>query len=113
MKTEKKKSKIRQVKTYCVNQGTSSQYFGLMMDNGKDKCVLRIAPNNWKTENGAINWARKQGYNVKTASGKKIKNSIRNSRKTKKKITKMINEMDKRKQGFNVKQGKKKITPQK
>ena len=87
----KKKSTNLVVRTYCINPGTASQYFGLMMEEGKDRWVMRYAPNNWKTEKGAINWARKRGYNVATSENKVVKHSIRNSRKTKKKITKKIN----------------------
>ena len=89
----KKKSRHRVVQTVCVYPGTDSQYFGLMTGEGKDRWWLRVAPNNWKTEKGAINWARRNGYNVATSENKVVKHSIRNSRKTKKKITKMINKM--------------------
>lgn len=50
------------VKTYCINAGTSSQYFGLK--TVEDNQVLHYAPNNWKTERGALNWAKKNGYEV-------------------------------------------------
>lgn len=50
------------VKTYCINAGTSSQYFGLK--TVEDNQVLHYAPNNWKTERGALNWAKKHGYEV-------------------------------------------------
>ena len=50
------------VKTYCVNAGTSSQYFGLK--TVAENQVLHSAPNNWKTERGALNWAKKKGYEV-------------------------------------------------
>ena len=51
------------VKTYCINKGTASQYFGLKDAN--DNHVLYGAPNNWKTEKGAINWAKKHGFEIK------------------------------------------------
>ena len=50
------------VKTYCINKGQSSQYFGLK--NATDNQVLMYAPNNWKTEKGALNWAKKHGYEI-------------------------------------------------
>ena len=50
------------VKTYWINKGTASQYFGLQ--NAEDNTVLYYAPNNWKTERGALNWARKNGYEI-------------------------------------------------
>lgn len=50
------------VTTYCINRGTNSQYFGLK--NVEDGDVLHYAPNNWKTEKGALNWAKNHGYEV-------------------------------------------------
>ena len=50
------------VKVYCINAGTSSQYFGLK--TVPENQVLHYAPNNWKTERGALNWAKKNGYEV-------------------------------------------------
>ena len=50
------------VTTYCINKGTSSQYFGLK--NADENYVLYGAPNNWKTEKGAIRWAEKNGLKV-------------------------------------------------
>lgn len=50
------------VKTYCINKGQSTQYFGLM--NAKSGDVLIYAPNNWKTEKGALRWAVKNGYTI-------------------------------------------------
>lgn len=38
------------VTTYCINQGTPSQYYGLK--NAEENTVLHFAPNNWKTEAG-------------------------------------------------------------
>lgn len=48
------------VTTYVINKGTSSQYYGLK--NAEENTVLHYAPNNWKTERGAKNWAIKNGY---------------------------------------------------
>lgn len=48
------------IKTYCINRGQKTQYFGLM--NAEDDTVLYYAPNNWKTEKGALRWAVKHGY---------------------------------------------------
>jgi len=50
------------VKTYCINKGQASQYFGLK--NASDNQVLHYAPNNWKTEKGALRWAVKNGLKV-------------------------------------------------
>ena len=50
------------VTTYCINKGTASQYFGLK--NAEENTVPYSAPNNWKTEKGAINWAKKHGLQV-------------------------------------------------
>ena len=51
------------VTTYCINKGTSSQYYGLK--NAEENQVLYCAPNNWKTEMGALNWAKKHGFEIK------------------------------------------------
>lgn len=50
------------VTTYCVNRGTPSEYYGLK--NAEENQVLYYAPNNWKTEKGALNWAKKHGYEI-------------------------------------------------
>ena len=50
------------VTTYCINKGQPTQYFGLK--NAKDNQVLYAAPNNWKTEKGALRWAVKHGYEI-------------------------------------------------
>lgn len=50
------------VTTYCINKGQPSQYFGLK--NAEEGFVLPYAPNNWKTEKGALRWAAKHGYEV-------------------------------------------------
>lgn len=51
-----------EVTTYVINEGTSSQYYGLKTI--EDNQVLTFAPNNWKTEKGALNWAKKHGCTV-------------------------------------------------
>lgn len=51
------------VTTYCINKGQNGQYYGLK--NRENNQVLFAAPNNWKTEKGAIRWAEKNGYEVK------------------------------------------------
>lgn len=51
-----------EVTTYCINKGQPSQYFGLK--NAKENQVLHAAPNNWKTEKGALNWAKKHGFEI-------------------------------------------------
>lgn len=50
------------VTTYCINKGTNSQYYGLK--NSEENQVLYSAPNNWKTEKGALNWAKKHGFEI-------------------------------------------------
>lgn len=50
------------VKTYCINKGQTGQYFGLM--SAEEGFVLPYAPNNWKTEKGAIRWAMREGLEV-------------------------------------------------
>lgn len=50
------------VKTYCINKGQTGQHFGLM--NADEGFILPYAPNNWKTEKGALRWAVKHGYEV-------------------------------------------------
>ena len=49
------------VTTYCINNGTASQYFGLK--NAEENTILHYTPT-WKTENGAIRWAIKNGFAV-------------------------------------------------
>lgn len=48
------------VTIYCINRGSSAEYYGLK--NAEENTVLYYAPNNWKTEKGAINWAKKHGF---------------------------------------------------
>lgn len=50
------------VTVYCINKGQPGQYFGLK--NAEEGFVLPYAPNNWKTENGAIRWAMREGLEV-------------------------------------------------
>ncbi len=50
------------VAIYCINKGTPAQYYGLK--NAEENTVLYYAPNNWKTEKGAINWAKKHGFEI-------------------------------------------------
>lgn len=50
------------VTTYIINEGANSQYYGLK--NAEEDQVLYFAPNNWKTEKGAIKWAEKHGYEI-------------------------------------------------
>ncbi len=53
------------VKTYVINRGTKSQYFCLIaIDKDGEELVMYSAPNNWKTEKGALNWAKKHGYEI-------------------------------------------------
>ena len=50
------------VTTYIINKGQPSQYYGLK--SVEDNQVLYYAPNNWKTERGALNWAKKHGLEI-------------------------------------------------
>lgn len=59
------------VKAYCINKGQSSQHFVLITDEGQE---LQYAPNNWKTEAGALRWARNHGYKIATEKIGKKKN---------------------------------------
>ena len=59
MKTEDRKMKVT---AYCINKGQSTQYYGLK--NAESGDILHYAPNNWKTEKGALNWAVKHGYEI-------------------------------------------------
>lgn len=75
-----KASSSLKVKPYVINKGQSGEYYGLK--NAEDNQVLRSAPNNWKSERGAINWAKKKGYEVvDSACGKK---SVKSSESVKK-----------------------------
>lgn len=58
-KNEKAKMKVS---VYVINKGHSGQYYGLK--NSEDNQVLHYAPNNWKTEKGALRWAKNNGYEV-------------------------------------------------
>lgn len=50
------------VTIYVINKGQATQYYGLK--NAENNAVLYSAPNNWKTEKGALNWARKHGFEI-------------------------------------------------
>lgn len=50
------------VTTYIINKGQPTQYYGLKIV--EENRVLFSAPNNWKTEKGAINWAKKNGFKI-------------------------------------------------
>lgn len=49
------------VKAVCINRGTKSEHYVLRSSEG---FVLHSAPNNWKTEAGALRWARAHGYGI-------------------------------------------------
>lgn len=63
------------VSTYCINKGQPSQYFGLK--NAEENQVLHAAPNNWKTEKGALNWAKKHGYDTSKGANMANKKSTK------------------------------------
>lgn len=50
------------VTTYVINKGQPTQYFGLK--DTEENTIIYSAPNNWKTEKGALNWARKHGFEI-------------------------------------------------
>ena len=51
------------VKAVCINKNQAGQFF--MLFNAKDNCPLYYTINRkWKTEKGALNWARNNGYLV-------------------------------------------------
>ena len=54
------------VKTYCIDKGTSSEYYGLI--DVSTNHVLYSAPNNWKTERGARRWAEKHGFEIEKSA---------------------------------------------
>lgn len=51
------------VSVFVINEGTPSQFFGIKTADGD----VLPAPNNWKTEKGALRWAEKNGYAVSRA----------------------------------------------
>ena len=59
------------VTTYCINKGQRSQYYGLK--NAKENQVLYFAPNNWKTEKGALRWALNNGFSIPASKKKLLK----------------------------------------
>ena len=63
------------VKTYCINKGTSNEYYGLI--NVSDNHVLYSAPNNWKTERGARRWAEKHGFEIEKSAPEITEHEIR------------------------------------
>lgn len=67
------------VKTYCINRGQPSQYYGLK--DAKEGTVLPYAPNNWKTERGAYGWAKKNGLEVPKSAEKGTKVKSESSKK--------------------------------
>lgn len=48
------------VTTYIINEGTDDQIIFLV--NAKDGTVVKNAPNDWKTERGAIRWSLNNGF---------------------------------------------------
>lgn len=76
MRIVKGSTEPMRVKVYVINEGTSSQYYGLK--NADENTVLTAAPNNWKSKRGAENWAKKHGYTV-VKSSKSIRCSFSDS----------------------------------
>lgn len=53
------------VTTYCINKGTNTEHYILMcIDSDGETWVMNYAPNNWKTEKGALRYAEKRGYEI-------------------------------------------------
>ena len=50
------------VTTYIINEGQPTPYFGLK--DAEENTVIYSAPNNWRTEKGALNWARKHSFEI-------------------------------------------------
>lgn len=82
------------VTTYTINEGTASQYYGLK--SVSENHVLHYAPNNWKTKRGAINWAKKNGYEVEelAVAHTKYKNAWQRENKDRIPITVPIGDKD-------------------
>ena len=60
-----RKEQKMEVKTYCINKGSASEYYGLIcVDTDGSEWVMRSVPNNWKTEKGALRYAEKHGYKI-------------------------------------------------
>lgn len=61
---------------YVINKGQSGQYYGLK--DATENTVLYGAPNNWKTKNGAIKWAKAHDLIVEETDTKKpVKSSTK------------------------------------
>lgn len=58
------KDEALKVKVYTINRGQPSQYYGLKLAEKGNEQILPYAPNNWKTEKGALDYAKKKGYIV-------------------------------------------------
>lgn len=53
------------VKTFCINEGTTTErYILICVDTDGEEWVMHYAPNNWKTEKGALRYATKRGYEI-------------------------------------------------
>lgn len=53
------------VKTFCINKGTTTEHYILIcVDIDGSEWVMNYAPNNWKTEKGALRYATKRGYAI-------------------------------------------------
>ena len=63
------------VKTYCINKGTTNEYYGLI--DASTNHVLYSAPNNWKTEHGALRWAEKHGFEIEKSAHEITEREIR------------------------------------
>jgi hypothetical protein len=50
------------VRIGTINTNQPTQYY--ILKDAEDGRVLYAAPNNWKTERGAIRWAEKNGFEV-------------------------------------------------
>lgn len=114
------KDESLKVKVYTINKGQPSQYYGLKLAEKGNEQILPYAPNNWKTQKGALDYAKNKGYtvvqdeNIKPVKGsvvvKDLNKSIRDNNrfelsvvnpKTKQKMHKYFNNEKEARQTFN------------
>ena len=50
---------------FCINKGMTTEHYILMcVDSDGEEWVMNYAPNNWKTEKGALRYAAKRGLEI-------------------------------------------------
>lgn len=50
------------VEAHLLGEGQPDQYY--ILCNKRTKDVVHYAPNKWKTEKGALTWAKNHGYRI-------------------------------------------------